>query len=213
MACTVKGETNISKLMLAMLLTITLGGVTACSSAIDNPPALEQNSDLMDMDGDGVINERDLCENSLPDAEVNNDGCAEIIFIAVEDELHILFENNSAKVGSEFMGQVDQLALFMTDFPVTTLILKGYASEVGTLKYNKMLSIKRASEVKDLLVADGIVPERIEIEGYGEENLVMADTEQKSNMLSRRVTASVSVVEESELMEWTIYTSDLDEGM
>lgn len=213
MACAVRGEHIKSKLMLAILLTITLGGVSACSSSTNNSSTSNQSSDLIDDDGDGVINERDLCENSVLGAEVNNDGCTEMVLMVAEDELHILFENNSAKIQSDFMDEVDQLALFMIDFPETNVLLKGYASPTGTMEYNKILSIKRANAVKDVLVNDGIAPERINIKGYGEEDLVESNTVKQTAMLSRRVTASVSAMEESVLMQWTIYTSAQQEDM
>lgn len=212
MACEVQGEKIKSKLMLAMLLTITIVGVSACTSSVKNPPPLDQGSDLSGGDADGVINERDLCGNSVG-ADVKNDECIEMLFIMAEDDLHILFENNSAKIKSNFTDEVDQLALFMTDFPETKVLLKGYASPKGPAKYNEILSIKRANAVKDLLVADGIAPERINIKGFGEKDLVMADTKMETATLSRRVTASVSAMEESVLMQWTIYTSAQQENM
>lgn len=204
MACELQGKHSKSKLMLAMLLTITLTGMAGCSSSLHNATA--QNSDLMDNDADGVINERDQCPNTLTGAEVNNNGCVEVVVLTAEDELHILFEKNSSKIPAGFMDEVDQLALFMTDFPETNVLLKGYASPTGSDKYNAALSVKRANAVKSALVADGIAPERVNIEGFGEKDPVATDSKMQTEILSRRVTAIVSATEASVLMQWTVYT-------
>lgn len=205
MAFELRGKHNKSKLMLAMLLTITLTGMTACSNTLHN--AKTQNANLMDNDADGVINERDQCPDTLAGAKVNNIGCAEVVIIEAEDELHILFDKNSSKISADFMDEVDQLALFMTDFPETNVLLKGYASPTGAAKYNEMLSVKRANAVKNALVSDGIAPERISIEGFGENDPVAADSKMQTEILSRRVTATVSATQASVLMQWTVYTS------
>lgn len=201
------GQNKKTNHTLLMLLTVAITGLAGCSSPANHPPKATQQADLIDTDGDGVINERDMCSNTIAGAKVNNDGCAELIIISAEDELNILFENNSDKIQSDYQDEVDQMSSFMKDFPETIASLKGYSSTPGARKYNKILSIKRASAVKDALVKSGIKPERITIQGFGEQNIVQAATKSQSDMLSRRVTASVSAFEESVLMQWTIYTS------
>ena len=44
----------------------------------------------------------------------------------------------------------------------------GYTDAIGSANYNKKLGMKRAEYVRDILLKDGIVAERIEVISYGE---------------------------------------------
>jgi outer membrane protein OmpA-like peptidoglycan-associated protein len=56
--------------------------------------------------------------------------------------------------------------------PEAKLTLGAYADERGPVKYNKTLAGLRAERVKDFLVSQGIVAEKIDISSYGKENLL-----------------------------------------
>ncbi len=122
-------------------------------------------------------------------------------------ELHILFANNTSIIPPSFLGEVRQLSTFMKTFPTTRVELKGYASPTGSNEHNIALSQDRAAAVKDALTRQGVKASRIEIIGFGESDPVIADSQDRTEILSRRVTASVKATEESVVMAWTIYTS------
>ncbi|PKF50666.1 OmpA family protein [Enterovibrio nigricans] len=181
--------------------------VAGCSLAVDPPPVAQQMADLKDTDGDGVINQRDACSGTPPGADINNDGCAEVLALNARDNLHILFANNSARIPASFLREVDQLARFMKSFPQTHVELKGYASPIGSIDANQALSERRANAVKQALVRKGVTPDRIMIVGFGENEPVAANSEHQTEILSRRVTASVAASDENVVMKWTIYST------
>ncbi|MGF1706854.1 OmpA family protein [Enterovibrio baiacu] len=198
-----------TKFTLTLSTFVLLGtfGLAGCSTTVSNPPVADQTASLLDDDKDGVINARDLCTTTALGAEVNNDGCAEIVALNAMNELHILFANNSSVIPPSFNGEVRQLATFMKTFPATRVELKGYASPTGSDAHNIALSQARAASVRDALTRQGIQKSRIKIIGYGESDPVIADSASRTEILSRRVTAGVKATEESVVMEWTIYTS------
>jgi peptidoglycan-associated lipoprotein len=53
--------------------------------------------------------------------------------------------------------------------PDLTLRIDGHADERGSDEYNLALSKRRAAEAKRFLVQQGVAAERLEVEGYGEE--------------------------------------------
>ncbi|MGF1766268.1 OmpA family protein [Enterovibrio makurazakiensis] len=199
-----------AKLMVkvALFATISVGGLlSGCSTSAPQPPVAEQNADLFDMDSDGVINARDECESTPQGAIINNVGCSEFIETEARDDLHVLFSNNSVKIPPSFDGEVTELARFMKTFPHTLVQLKGYASPSGSDELNLALSTKRAQSIKMALVRKGIASSRITITGFGENNPISAPSEQQTEILSRRVTASVTNTEMRVINKWTIYTS------
>ncbi len=56
----------------------------------------------------------------------------------------------------------------LKDNPNVNILIAGYTSASGTDEYNQKLSERRATTVRDALIAGGIAPERLTKIGYGE---------------------------------------------
>lgn len=67
------------------------------------------------------------------------------------------------------------------------LILEGYTDSVGNAQYNEQLSERRATAVKDYLVARGVDAERIRVEARGELDPVAPNDSPEGRALNRRV--------------------------
>jgi outer membrane protein OmpA-like peptidoglycan-associated protein len=52
----------------------------------------------------------------------------------------------------------------------------------------------------------GVSPSRVEIVAHGDKNPIVATSNQDTNVLSRRVTASVAGGNKAVIQQWTIYT-------
>ncbi|CZF79093.1 Outer membrane porin F precursor [Grimontia celer] len=191
----------------SVFLIIAALVLAGCSISAPQAPVANQQADLLDDDSDGVINARDACEGTPLGAVINNDGCSEELEISARDDLHILFSNDSAEIPASFVGEVNDLARFMKSFSYIVVELNGYASIVGDQDYNLALSERRAKAVKSALIQQGITPDRVRIIGYGESDPVEAQSQEQSDILSRRVTASVKVSETEIVEKWTIYTT------
>ncbi|QIA63398.1 OmpA family protein [Vibrio astriarenae] len=173
---------------------------------IDTPVA-NQTFDLLDEDRDGVINARDMCPGTPIGAEINNEGCGTMSASRSQMQIYILFANDSDVISSPFMNQIRDMAMFLKDFPQTSIELKGYTSKVGSDEYNLDLSKRRATSAKVALKKYGITDDRIRIVGFGESELVAEGDEEISHAQNRRVVATVVGLENVVDMEWDIYTT------
>ncbi|MDR9826607.1 OmpA family protein [Vibrio sp. FNV 38] len=170
-------------------------------------PLANQTFDLLDDDKDGVINARDMCPGTPLGADIDNEGCGTMSASQSQMQVYILFENDSDIIGTAFMNQIRDMAMFLKDFPQTSIELKGYTSKVGSDEYNLDLSKRRAAAAEAALKKYGITDDRIRIVGFGESELVAEGDEEISHAQNRRVVATVVGLENDVDMEWTIFTS------
>ncbi|MEZ9186452.1 OmpA family protein [Vibrio splendidus] len=194
--------------LLLPVLTMTL---FACSSkqeeAYIETPEAEQIADLQDDDNDGVVNARDTCPGTPEASQVDNDGCGETIRAQEVRQLKILFAHDSFEVNPIFSDQISTMAEFLETYKSASIEIQGYASKVGSNEYNLDLSKRRANNVQDELLSNGIEPERVRIVGYGEERLENEGDDATSHALNRKVTATVVGLSEQIVEEWTIFTT------
>lgn len=170
-------------------------------------PVPNQTFDLLDDDRDGVINARDMCPGTPIGAEIDNEGCGTMSASRSQMQIYILFANDSDVIPPPFINQIRDMAMFLKDFPQTSIELKGYTSKVGSDEYNLELSKRRAASAEVALKKYGITDDRIRIVGFGESELVALGDEEISHAQNRRVVATVVGLENVVDMEWDIYTT------
>jgi peptidoglycan-associated lipoprotein len=73
------------------------------------------------------------------------------------------------------------------------LSIEGYTCDIGTAEYNLALSERRASAVRDYLVARGVASDRLRTVGYGEERFA-GDASEPARAQNRRAAMTVNVV-------------------
>lgn len=185
------------------LLALTLFG---CSVTVEDPPIAEQSQDQRDFDKDGVINARDKCADTPHSAIVDNDGCPTSINREEENDVRVLFANDSTAIPEAFLSEIQRMADFLDVYPEAYIELKGYASPVGNSEYNIGLSKRRATKVREQLIAEGVAPQRIKTIGFGDAEPIAAESREATNTLSRRVVARVIGSKGSLVEEWTIFT-------
>lgn len=190
------------KLIAIGLLTFTLFG---CSTTVAEPPIAKQSQDQVDSDHDGVINARDKCADTPHSAVVDNDGCPKTVYHDKEQDVLILFSNDSDRIPDAFLPNIQLMANFLTLYPDTHIQLKGYASPVGRSAYNIELSQRRATKVREQLITDGITPSRIKTIGFGDSDPIWAESKADTLSLSRRVVARVVGTKSNVIEEWTIF--------
>ena len=79
----------------------------------------------------------------------------------------------------------EKVAIFRAN-PELRIAIVGYASEPGTVAYNRALGTQRAEAAKRHLVARGISPSRIEIVTRGEGQLVVEGPGEAADAQNRR---------------------------
>lgn len=169
-------------------------------------PLAEQKADLLDDDGDGVINARDLCIVTPEGAALDNDGCERYVDTSQTMALRILFDNNSTYIKPVFQNQIREMANFLTTYPETSIEIEGYASIVGDPDKNLVLSKNRAEVVRQEIIKNGISPSRLTIIGFGETKPEELGNTEFAHAMNRKVVASVVGYKGEVEMEWTIFT-------
>ena len=194
------------------LITVFLSlFVTACAVQVDDmtPEPTLQSFDLMDGEGDGVINARDQCPTSFSGALVDSQGCGAQRMENVRRNLLVNFEKNSYIVAPQFLPEIAALADFMKAYPETKVTIEGHTSKLGSKALNKALSQHRAQAIKDILVNKfAIAGNRITPIGYGFERLLVEGEDEYIHARNRRIVAELSSEQSFTDMKWTIYSVD-----
>lgn len=99
----------------------------------------------------------------------------------------INFETNSANIKPESFTTLDEIFDMLNDNKSMQLIINGHTDSKGAAEYNKKLSTNRAESVKTYLVEKGIVADRLESFGKGEEEPVADNETQLGRAANRRV--------------------------
>lgn len=142
-----------------------------------------------DTDGDGISDKYDLCP-TIPGIAQNN-GCPEI----KKEEQEILqkafdnleFETGKSVIKKASLGSLDGLANVMKKRSEFKLSLSGHTDNVGKPESNLTLSKNRTLAVKDYLVKNGIEPDRIKAEWFGQTKPIAENTTPEGRQKNRRV--------------------------
>jgi len=168
---------------------------------------------LNDQDGDGVIDARDLCPNTPPNAVVNNDGCSIQSSKLFSLDMKVLFDSGKAVVRPQFYPQVKKLADFLKKYPKSTVNIEGYTDNIGNQAYNLNLSQQRASAIADVLIHTfGISPTRVEAIGHGQNNPIASNNTTVGRERNRRVVAEVFAKQKANNLRWNIYSVDQNQN-
>jgi OOP family OmpA-OmpF porin len=145
------------------------------------PPPPPPNPDL---DGDGVLNERDKCPNTRPGAVVDLDGC-EVEAVIELDGVH--FDFDKATLRPEAMVILNEAAALLSKHEKVVVEVAGHTDSVGSEAYNQGLSERRANAVRDYLASKGIRASRLSAKGYGELRPIASNDTDEGRAENRRV--------------------------
>jgi OOP family OmpA-OmpF porin len=95
------------------------------------------------------------------------------------------FDFDSSTIRPVDRPVLDEAVTQLRDNPEIEIVVAGHTDAIGTEEYNQALSIRRAEAVFRYLVNQGLAPERMRIEGYGESRPV-ADNETESGRAQNR---------------------------
>ena len=130
-----------SQASLALIALASSGTVVANELYAERDKLTQE---LADQDNDGVVNVRDFCPDTIPNALVDNDGCAEETVVVQSITLEILFDVNSANVKPQYYPEVKKVADFLQDHPETEVVIEGHTDNTGSRTLNENLSSARA---------------------------------------------------------------------
>ena len=111
------------------------------------------------------------------------------------------FDSGSAQVKPAFHSTLDKIATETSTYDKTILHVVGYTDSDGTDEFNRSLSVKRANSVADYLSVDGVVEERLRIEGRGETEPRVPNTSAANKAANRRVEIYIKPIVEGQEQE------------
>ncbi len=94
-------------------------------------------------------------------------GSQEDLTVNVGDR--VFFDFDKSDIRPDARETIDKLAVWLGANPSVTLTIEGHADERGTTEYNLALGERRASSVRDYLIALGVSANRLSTISYGEE--------------------------------------------
>lgn len=165
----------------------------------ENEPYAMSNSD--DQSADGYFRFRKLPKQSI-DMEtiemMDESGFKHHYYTMLSEEepgvpyeLHsIVFESGASDLSRQ-NDELDQLARELVESPEINIKIDGHTDNVGDLKQNQSLSLKRAEAVKAYLVAKGVPTKRIVCQGFGASKPIAANAIEKGRSVNRRVEFSI----------------------
>jgi peptidoglycan-associated lipoprotein len=111
-------------------------------------------------------------------------GTQEHLVVNVGDRIFFDFDKND--LTPEARTTVEALAVWMNNYPATTMTVEGHADERGTREYNLALGERRASSINDYLVALGVAANRLSTISYGKERPAILGSNEEAWAQNRR---------------------------
>jgi len=138
----------------------------------------------LDGDNDSVVDRLDECPNSAPGVPVDRKGCE----IKGDYTLRgVNFESNSDRLLPGATNILDQVVETLMKYPEITFEIQGHTDSDGSAEHNNGLSARRATTVRDYLVANGVATDRMTVRGYGESEPIADNTTAAGKAENRRV--------------------------
>ena len=98
------------------------------------------------------------------------------------------FDFDSAELTVSARSTLNRQAAFLSVNPELMIVIEGHADERGTREYNLALGERRATAVRDYLVAKGINSARVRTVSYGKERPAVSGSDEAAWAKNRRAT-------------------------
>ena len=98
----------------------------------------------------------------------------------------VYFGFDSAELSGSAQMTLDRQAAFLNVNPALVVIVEGHADERGTREYNLALGDRRATAVRDYLLAKGLNSARIRTVSYGKERPAVSGSNEDAWEKNRR---------------------------
>lgn len=99
---------------------------------------------------------------------------------------NIEFEYNRAELTPAAMPALEAVASLLREKAGLEIEIRGYTDNIGGKEYNLKLSQMRAEKVKEYLVKQGVLDQRLRIKGFGLENPVASNDTEEGRARNRR---------------------------
>lgn len=96
------------------------------------------------------------------------------------------FEFDKSEVTSEFRDTIKMHAEYLNLDKDARVTVEGHCDERGSREYNLALGERRANAVKNALIAEGVEADRIDVNSFGEDRPLVAESNEEAWAQNRR---------------------------
>ena len=100
---------------------------------------------------------------------------------------NIYFDTDKADLLPRSNVELNKLSSIMLDNPMLEIEIIGHTDNQGTADYNLTLSRRRAAQVREFLIENGIDPNRMTTNGFGATQPIAPNDTEDSRQMNRRV--------------------------
>ncbi|GAA0879682.1 hypothetical protein GCM10009119_26510 [Algoriphagus jejuensis] len=104
---------------------------------------------------------------------------------------NVFFEFDQYDLKQESKSSLKRLQKFLLENPNVNILISGHTDNIGSSAYNQTLSLQRAKSVQSFLVAAGLHPGRVMVEGKGDKSPMVPNSSPKNQALNRRITIKI----------------------
>ena len=191
----------IKRLLISVLwagVLMVLGGCgTHTQQMVESPGTQDQKDSAVSASGEdasgisGMASEDGLAIEKLEDQDASS-GTSGTSGAAGSGEFAdlgkiIYFDYNSSDIRDEFLPIITHMVSVLERNPGMRVRLEGHADERGTREYNLALGERRAQEVRERILLQGILEDRVDIVSFGEEKPAAMGTGDEIWQQNRRV--------------------------
>lgn len=118
----------------------------------------------------------------------------ELVPVATGEEFvfeNVFFEFDQFNLKPESITSLKRLVKFLTENPNVNIMIIGHTDNVGSAGYNQILSLQRAKSVQDFLIEQGFHHGRVLVEGKGDKEPMVPNSNPENQALNRRITIKV----------------------
>jgi len=98
----------------------------------------------------------------------------------------VYFDFDSAELTAEAKMTLNRQYAFLNVNPTLVIVVEGHADERGTREYNLALGDRRATAVRDYLIANGLNSARVRTVSYGKERPAVEGSSEEAWAKNRR---------------------------
>ena len=110
---------------------------------------------------------------------------------------NILFASGKSELKSEAINSLNETIDLLNAYPANKVLIEGYTDSTGKKTTNLQLSYDRAQAVYAYFVQKGILAERLNVVGYGDENPIATNKTEKGRAQNRRVAIIILKTQDS----------------
>ncbi len=111
--------------------------------------------------------------------------------LAVTFKSDYLFAVGSANLNPGAYEEINRVSRVLNQYPNTSIQVAGHTDSTGSEQTNQALSQRRAENVENALIGQGVNPGRITTIGFGESSPIADNSSEAGRQLNRRVVITI----------------------